>query len=69
MIKPVPVRIAESAMEMDEVKGTGGFGPVWATGGTMECRVLEDEDIGVFFLDLFDLNWEVLCTTVESGMS
>ena len=63
------MRIAESAMEMDDVKWTGGFGPVWTTGGTMECRVLEDEDIAVFFLNLFDLNWEVLGATVEAGMS
>lgn len=44
-----PVRIAESAMTRELENRTGAFGPAWATGGRMEWRFEEDEDILVGF--------------------
>lgn len=40
-----PVRMAESAMTRELEKRTGAFGPAWATGGRMEWRLEEEEDI------------------------
>lgn len=40
-----PVRIAESAMTRELENRTGAFGPAWATGGRIEWRFEEDEDI------------------------
>lgn len=61
-----PVRIAESAMTRELENRTGAFGPAWATGGRIEWRFEEDEDILAGFSCKFSLcvsrrEWCGLC--------